>query len=72
MTNIVSNWVNSESFAKKLDQNDPLKDCRDLFHLPTFTKHPVIYYTGNSLGLQPKTTKSYSFLGLYSLKSTHK
>ncbi|MDG2343489.1 MAG: kynureninase [Flavobacteriales bacterium] len=59
MSNIVSNWENSESFAKKLDKNDPLKDCRNLFHLPTFTKEPVVYYTGNSLGLQPKATKSY-------------
>ncbi len=59
MSNIVSNWENSESFAKKLDENDPLKECRDLFHMPTFTKDPVVYYTGNSLGLQPKSTKSY-------------
>jgi kynureninase len=59
VSNIVSNWENSESFAKKLDLNDPLKNCRNLFHIPSFTKHPVVYYTGNSLGLQPKATKSY-------------
>ena len=59
MSNIVSNWENSESFAKKLDQNDSLKTYREHFHMPTFTKNPIVYYTGNSLGLQPKSTKSY-------------
>ena len=59
MSNIVSNWENSESFAKKLDQNDSLKTYREHFHMPSFTKKPIVYYTGNSLGLQPKSTKSY-------------
>ncbi|MFZ4545304.1 MAG: kynureninase [Saprospiraceae bacterium] len=50
----------SLAFAKKMDKNDPLRGFRQKFHIP---KHhdgkPVIYLCGNSLGLQPKSTKSY-------------
>lgn len=48
------------SFAKELDANDPLKLYRDKFYIP---KHEdgkeVIYFAGNSLGLQPKTVRKY-------------
>lgn len=47
-------------FALDLDKNDKLSHFRDQFHIP---KHKdgsdCIYLCGNSLGLQPKTTKSY-------------
>jgi kynureninase len=43
-------------FAKKLDQSDPLSKYRQLFHMP---KNTSIYLSGNSLGLQPKTTKFF-------------
>lgn len=52
-------YENTLSFAKNLDQQDPLKSYREQFLFPTFTKNPVVYFTGNSLGLQPKTTKEY-------------
>ena len=55
----MTNWEFSLDCAKKLDQNDELKSFRDLFYLPTFTKNDVVYFTGNSLGLQPKSTQSY-------------
>lgn len=47
-------------YALLQDQNDILKSYRDQFHIPK-DKHgnELIYMTGNSLGLQPKTTKTY-------------
>ena len=53
------NYTNSLEFAKKMDQEDPLKSFREKFYFPTFTKNPVVYFTGNSLGLQPKSVKDY-------------
>jgi kynureninase len=47
------------SFAKKLDQNDPLKSFRKQFHLPKANGKTAIYFTGNSLGLQPISTKKF-------------
>lgn len=47
-------------FAKQQDQNDELKAYRNAFYLPKNKKgEPLIYMTGNSLGLQPKSTKQY-------------
>ncbi len=45
--------------AKKYDESDPLKSVRSLFHIPkTAAGSDVIYLTGNSLGLQPTSTRS--------------
>lgn len=46
-------------FAQQLDQNDPLHKYRNAFHIPK-DKHGKdwLYFTGNSLGLQPKSTKT--------------
>ncbi|WP_299255105.1 kynureninase [uncultured Aquimarina sp.] len=52
-------FENSREFAKKLDQQDPLKSYRDQFLFPKVNDKQVIYFTGNSLGLQPKNTKKY-------------
>lgn len=47
-------------YAKEQDQNDPLKDYRKKFHIPTDQDgKELVYLCGNSLGLQPKTTKDY-------------
>ena len=47
-------------FAKKLDQNDELSSYRNRFHIPKDKfGNELIYMTGNSLGLQPKSTKDY-------------
>lgn len=47
-------------YAKEQDQNDPLKDYRKKFHIPTDQNgKELVYLCGNSLGLQPKTTKEY-------------
>lgn len=53
----MSNFVNSLEAAQALDAADQLKQYKDRFHFPTFTKNPVRYFTGNSLGLQPKTVR---------------
>ena len=48
-------------FAKHLDAIDELSEFRSQFHLPTDPSgNPLIYFCGNSLGLQPKITKSYN------------
>jgi kynureninase len=52
-------FKNSREFAQSLDANDELRKYRDEFHFPKVNGKQVIYFTGNSLGLQPKRTKSY-------------
>jgi kynureninase len=46
-------------YAQQLDAKDPLQAYRKKFLLPQHQNKDVIYFTGNSLGLQPVTTKSY-------------
>lgn len=55
----MSHFENSLAFAQGLDAKDPLKSFRDKFFFPTFHEKTVRYFTGNSLGLQPKSTKEY-------------
>ncbi|NQX99450.1 MAG: kynureninase, partial [Flavobacteriales bacterium] len=52
-------YENSLEFALKLDEQDELKSYRDKFHIPVINGKEIIYFTGNSLGLQPKSTKDY-------------
>ncbi|MEK6614672.1 MAG: kynureninase, partial [Bacteroidota bacterium] len=52
-------YENSISFAKAQDRQDPLKKFRAKFLFPKHKGKDVIYFTGNSLGLQPKTTSKY-------------
>ena len=53
-------YENSLEFARQCDQEDPLSEFRNRFHIPTDSKgEPLIYLCGNSLGLQPKTTSEY-------------
>ena len=53
------NFINSIEFAKQLDADDALKDFRNKFYIPIINGKECIYLTGNSLGLQPKTTQDY-------------
>jgi kynureninase len=53
------NFKSSLAFAKKLDRLDPLKNFRKQFLIPKVNGKPSLYFTGNSLGLQPKSTKKY-------------
>ncbi|MFS4467831.1 kynureninase [Maribacter sp. 2210JD10-5] len=48
------------AYAQKLDAQDELKSYRDKFYMPRKENgEEHIYLCGNSLGLQPKTTKEY-------------
>ena len=52
-------FENSFAFAKEKDNEDVLKSFRDRFYFPIVNGKQAIYFTGNSLGLQPKTTQDY-------------
>ncbi|HEY3405891.1 MAG TPA: kynureninase [Ohtaekwangia sp.] len=52
-------YENSLAFARKLDQLDPLKSFRSKFHIPRVKGKPALYFTGNSLGLQPRSTQKF-------------
>ena len=46
-------------YALNRDQKDALRPYRQAFHIPKDDKgNDWLYFTGNSLGLQPKTTKA--------------
>lgn len=44
----------SPSFAANMDASDPLSPFKSQFHFPKHGENDVIYFCGNSLGLQPK------------------
>ena len=52
-------FESSIQFAKKLDSQDALRSFRNKFHLPKINGKTSIYFTGNSLGLLPKSTKKF-------------
>ncbi|MGZ5304717.1 MAG: kynureninase, partial [Bacteroidia bacterium] len=53
-------FQNSLQFAREQDQQDSLKSYRDQFHIPKDKNgKDLIYFTGNSLGLQPKSVRDY-------------
>lgn len=52
-------FENTLEFAKKLDASDGLASYRNEFHYPRVNGKDVIYFTGNSLGLQPKRTQKF-------------
>ena len=52
-------YENTPEFAQQQDAQDPLKSYRERFYFPTFTQKPVRYFTGNSLGLQPKSARDF-------------
>ncbi|CAM3923583.1 kynureninase [Flavobacterium weaverense] len=52
-------FENTIEFAQRLDAQDKLNKYQDEFIFPKVNDKKVIYFTGNSLGLQPKRTKAY-------------
>ena len=52
-------FENSLAFSQKLDAADVLTKYRGEFHFPKIEGKEVIYFTGNSLGLQPKRTQKF-------------
>src|SRR5579883_1316470 len=75
MISSILKFENSEAFAKQLDADDELAKFRQEFFMPTRESiamkierqsepaqppgEPCIYLAGNSLGLQPKSTRRY-------------
>jgi kynureninase len=55
----MTHFENTLAFVQDLDAKDPLRSFRDKFYFPTFHEKTVRYFTGNSLGLQPKSTRKY-------------
>lgn len=52
-------FENKLEFARTLDKKDILKNFRNKFFIPQHNGKDCIYFTGNSLGLQPKATSQY-------------
>ncbi|MDA8629050.1 kynureninase [Bacteroidia bacterium] len=51
-------FEHNRGFAQRLDEDDSLKNFRQLFHFPTQKNgSDFLYFCGNSLGLQPRTAK---------------
>src|SRR5690606_27056086 len=50
---------NSIEYAQKLDAEDSLSAYRERFFIPQINGQNSVYFTGNSLGLQPKTVAKY-------------
>ena len=51
-------FEHNRGFAQRLDEDDSLRDFRQLFHFPTQKNgSDFLYFCGNSLGLQPRTAK---------------
>lgn len=54
------NYESSESFAQKMDTTDTLRHFREKFYIPKQANgEDVLYFTGNSLGLQAKSVREY-------------
>lgn len=51
-------YKNDLVFARSLDENDELKHFRGQFYFPQHNGKDVIYFCGNSLGLQPKNVEA--------------
>lgn len=52
-------FKNSRDFARQMDLEDPLNRFREKFYIPIIHGKESIYFTGNSLGLQPKTAQEH-------------
>lgn len=54
----MKHFQKGESFAHYLDERDPLAEYRKLFWIPPGKKQEeCLYFSGNSLGLQPKSIR---------------
>ena len=53
------NYENNLSFAQEEDAKDPLNKWRNEFHIPVINGKKAYYFTGNSLGCQPKRTRKF-------------
>jgi kynureninase len=51
------NYESTLEFARQQDAADPLKAYRNQFHFPSLGTEELVYFTGHSLGLQPKSVR---------------
>ena len=52
----MTKYSNTLEFAKGMDADDPMQSFRNKFFIPQHNNRDAVYFTGNSLGLQPKNT----------------
>jgi len=52
-------YQNTLAFSKQMDEADPLHEFKSYFYIPQHEGKDCIYFTGNSLGLQPRITAQY-------------
>jgi kynureninase len=52
-------YQNTLAFAQQMDEADPLHEFKSYFYIPQHEGKDCIYFTGNSLGLQPRITAQY-------------
>ena len=50
---------NTLDYARLMDSQDSLASYRDRFYIPQVNGKDAFYFTGNSLGLQPKSIKDF-------------
>lgn len=50
---------NTLAFAQQQDEKDELNAFREQFYHPSINEKQAFYFTGNSLGLQPKAAEAY-------------
>lgn len=55
----MTQFEGSLRFARRLDRADPLRSYRAAFLIPKVRGNDAIYFTGNSLGLQPRHAAGY-------------
>ncbi|MBS1537766.1 MAG: kynureninase [Bacteroidetes bacterium] len=51
-------YQSSSEFAQAMDALDPLAPMRNQFYFPRINGKEALYFCGNSLGLQPKSTEA--------------
>ena len=54
----MTTYSNTIEFARSMDSQDSLANFRERFHIPQAGGKDVIYLTGNSLGLLPKSARA--------------
>ena len=55
----MTTFENTLACAQTLDSQDSVSGYREKFYFPNIKNQEVLYFTGNSLGLQPKAAKEY-------------
>ncbi|MBK7763730.1 MAG: kynureninase [Bacteroidetes bacterium] len=59
MAKVDTQFKATRNYAREMDDADTLSDFRQKFIIPQHKGKDVIYFCGNSLGLQPKAAASY-------------